>query len=119
MTTKESNMYARRVSLHLKPNSRAEFTKSLETDIIPMLRKQKGFLDEITFVTSAGREAFGVSLWDNKESADAYNRGSYADVTKILSKLVEGTTQVDTYEVSNSTFHKIGAAATTGAAVTA
>ena len=119
MTTKESKMYARRVSLHLKPNSKAEFTQSLETDIIPMLRKQKGFLDEITFVTPAGREAFGVSLWDNKESADAYNRGSYADVTKILAKLVEGTTQVDTYEVSNSTFHKIGAASTAGAAVTA
>ena len=105
-------MYARRVSLQLKPNSRAEFTQKLETDIIPMLRKQKGFLDEITFVTPAGKEAFGVSLWDNKESAEAYNRGSYADVTRILSKLVEGAAQVDSYDVSNSTFHKIGAAAT-------
>lgn len=105
-------MYARRVSLQLKPNSTAEFTQKLESEIIPMLRKQKGFRDEITFVTPAGKEAFGVSLWDNKESADAYNRGSYAEVSKILSKLVEGTPQVDTYEVSNSTFHKIGAAAT-------
>ena len=112
-------MYARRVSLHLKPNSKAEFTQKLETDIIPMLRKQKGFLDEITFVTPTGQDAFGVSLWDNKESAEAYNRGSYADVTRILAKLVEGTAQVDTYEVSNSTFHKIGAAATAGAAVAA
>lgn len=104
-------MYARRVSLHLKPNSRAEFTQRLETDIIPMLRKQKGFLDEITFVNASGKEAFGVSLWDNKESADAYNRGSYAEVTKALSKVVEGTPQVETYDVSNSTFHKIGAPA--------
>jgi heme-degrading monooxygenase HmoA len=105
-------MYARRVSLHLKPNSSAEFTQKLEAEIIPMLRKQKGFRDEITFVTPAGKEAFGVSLWDNKESADAYSRGSYAEVTKILAKLVDGTPQVDTYEVSNSTFHKIGAPAT-------
>lgn len=105
-------MYARRVSLHLKPNSTAEFTQKLEAEIIPMLRKQKGFQDEITFVTPAGKEAFGVSLWDNKESADAYNRGSYAEVTKILAKLVEGTPQVETYEVANCTFHKVGAAAT-------
>ena len=105
-------MYARRVSLHLKPNSAAEFTQKLETEIIPMLRKQKGFRDEITFVTPAGKEAFGVSLWDNKESAEAYGRDSYAEVTKILSKVVDGTPQVDTYEVANSTFHKIGAAAT-------
>src|SRR5213593_2767502 len=81
-------MYARRVSLQLKPNSAAEFTRQLEKQIIPMLRKQKGFQDEITFVAPAGKEAFGVSLWDNKESADAYNRGSYAEVTKILEKLV-------------------------------
>jgi hypothetical protein len=77
-----------------------------------MLRKQNGFRDEITFVAPAGTEAFGLSLWDNKENADAYNRGPYAEVTKILANLVEGTPRVDTYEVSNSTFHKIGAAAT-------
>ena len=103
-------MFARRVSLNLKPNSAAEFTQRLEKEVIPMLRKQKGFQDEITFVVTAGTEAFGVSLWDNKESADAYNRGSYAEVTKMLEKLVDGTPRVDTYEVSNSTFHKIGAA---------
>jgi hypothetical protein len=104
-------MYARRVSLSLKPNSAVEFTKRLEKEVIPMLRKQKGFRDEITFVAPAGIEAFGVSLWDNKESADAYNRGPYADVTKILEKLVDGTPRVDTYEVANSTFHKIAAVA--------
>src|SRR2546427_218488 len=47
-------MYARRVSLQLKPNSAAEFTQRLETEIIPMLRKQKGFQDEITFVAPDG-----------------------------------------------------------------
>ena len=105
-------MYARRVSLRLKPNSTAEFTRRLEKQVIPMLRKQNGFRDEITFVAPAGTEAFGLSLWDNKENADAYNRGPYAEVTKILANLVEGTPRVETYEVSNSTFHKIGAAAT-------
>jgi heme-degrading monooxygenase HmoA len=104
-------MYARRVSLNLKPDSAAEFTQKLEKEVIPMLRKQKGFKDEITFVVPTGTEAFGVSLWDNKENAEAYNRGPYAEVTKMLAKLVEGTPRVDTYEVSNSTFHKIHAAA--------
>jgi len=105
-------MYAHRVSVHLKPNSTAAFTQRLEQQVIPMLRKQKGFQDEITFVGPTGTEAFGVSLWDNKESADAYNRGPYAEVTTILANLVDGNSQVDTYEVANSTFHKIAAAAT-------
>ena len=100
-------MFARKVSMHLKPNSVVEFTQRLEKEIIPLLRKQKGFQDEITFVAPGGTEAFGISLWENKENAEAYNRGTYPEVTKILAKVVEGTSQLETYEVSNSTFHKI------------
>ncbi len=105
-------MFARNVSMHLKPNSVAEFTKALENEVIPLLRRQKGFQDEITFVASGGLEAVGISLWDQKENAEAYNRGTYREVQKALAKVVEGTPRIDTYEVSNSTFHKIAAKAT-------
>jgi heme-degrading monooxygenase HmoA len=103
-------MYARCVSVKLTPKGRAEFINKLEADVIPLLRKQKGFQDEITFIDPAGTEAFGVSLWDSKDSAETYNRGAFVEVTKILSKLVDGTPQVETYEVANSTMHKISAA---------
>jgi hypothetical protein len=103
-------MFARRVYMHLKPNSVPEFTQRLEKDILPLLRKQKGFQDEITFVGQGGREAFAMSLWDKAENAEMYNRGSYPEVTKILAGVVEGTPQVETYDVANSTFHKIAAA---------
>lgn len=105
-------MYARKVSMQLKPNSVAELTQRLEKEIIPLLRKQKGFQDEITFVVPGGTDAFGISLWENKENAEAYNGAPYTEVTKILSRLVEGTPKVETFEVANSTFHKIAAAVT-------
>jgi hypothetical protein len=97
--------------MHLKPNSVAEFTQRLEKDILPLLRKQKGFRDEITFVGQGGKEAFGISLWDTPENAEAYNRATYPEVTKFLAAVIEGAPQVETYEVANSTFHKIAAAA--------
>ena len=103
-------MFTRRVSMHLKPNSVAEFTRTLEKEIIPLLRKQKGFQDEITFVGSTGTDAFGISLWDTAENAEAYNRGTYSEVTKNLARMIEGTPKVETYEVANSTFHKIAVA---------
>lgn len=105
-------MFARKVSMHLKPNSVAEFTQRLDKEVIPLLRKQKGFQDEITFVVPGGTEAFGISLWENKENAEAYNRGSYSEVTKMLGRVVEGTPKVETYDVVNSTFHKIAVAVT-------
>jgi len=105
-------MYARSVSFHLKPGRSAEFTQTVEKDIIPVLRKQKGFQDEIAFVAPGGAHAVGISLWDLKENASAYARGAYPAVLKALEQLVEGTPQVEMYEVSNSTFHKIPARAT-------
>ena len=104
-------MFARRVYLHLKANGVAAFTEKLEKEIIPLLRKQKGFQDEISFIGHGGMEAFGISLWDKAENAEAYNRGAYPEVTKILASVVEGPAQVETFEVANSTFHKIAAAA--------
>jgi len=102
-------MFARTVRMQLKPNSVAEFTGLLETDVIPLLRKQQGFKDEIAFVPSDGKEAVGISLWEQKENAEAYGRGAYPEVLKALAKVVEGTPQVQTSEVCNSTFHKIAA----------
>src|SRR6266480_5364005 len=94
--SKERLMFARKVSLHLKSNSVAEFTQRLEKDILPLLRKQKGFQDEITFVAQGGREAFGISLWDKAENAEVYNRRTYPEVTKFLATVVEGALKVET-----------------------
>jgi heme-degrading monooxygenase HmoA len=105
----EFDMYARNVSISLKPNTAREFTQTFENDILPLLRKQNGFKDEITFLGEDGQDVVAISLWDRKESADAYSRETYPQVLKGLSKVVSGTPEVHAYEVSNSTFHKIAA----------
>ena len=63
-------MFARRVCMHLKPNSVAELMQRMDKEVLPMLRKLKGFQDEITFVNHGGNEAFAISLWDRAESAE-------------------------------------------------
>ena len=104
-------MFARHVSMKLKPNSASEFNRIIENEILPLLRKQKGFRDEITFVAPERSLAVGISLWDTKEDAGAYSRAGYPEVAKALSEVVDGTPAVETFEVANSTFHK-GAAKT-------
>ena len=102
-------MYARHVLLNLKPNSAKEFTQKLEQEILPLLRTQDGFKDEITFLSEGGTNAVAISLWDRKESADAYSRDTYPQVLKSLATMVEGTPKVSVYEVASSTFHTIAA----------
>ena len=102
-------MFAREVSMRLNAKSAPEFTQMFEKDVLPVLRKQNGFKDELAFVGSDGTEAVSISMWDRKESADAYGRDTYPTVLKSLSNVIEGTPTVETYEVSNSTFHQIPA----------
>ena len=103
-------MFARTVRMHLKPNSVAQFTQTMETDVIPLLRKQQGFKDEITFLPADGsNEAVAISFWEKRENADAYQRSAYPEVLKAVAKVADGAPQVQTSEVSNSTWHKIAA----------
>lgn len=102
-------MYARNVTLQLRASSGPEFTRMLENAVLPMLRKQNGFKDEITFLAQDGRQALAISLWDGKKSAETYDRETYPAVLKSLANVVEGTPRVESYEVANSTFHKIAA----------
>ena len=104
-------MYTRNVSMKLKANSAQEFTRTLENEVIPVLRKQKGFKDEITLVAPERNDALAISFWDKKEDAEAYNHEKYPEVLKALSKVVEGTPKVESFEVANSTFHQIAAKA--------
>ena len=102
-------MYARHVSFSLKPIKREELTQMFEKDILPLLQKQNGFTDEITFVSPDGRQVVAISLWESKENADRYSRETYPEVLKSLARVVEGTPEVRGYEVAVSTIHKIAA----------
>ena len=101
-------MFARNVSFRLKSGRSAEFTKVFDKDVLPLLRKQRGFQDEISLVAPGGEDAIGISLWDTKENAETYARDSYSGVLKTLQPLIQGEPLVQTYDVSSSTFHKIG-----------
>ena len=102
-------MYARHVSMNLKPNKGMSLPRRLENEILPLLRKQNGFEDEITLASREGKKAVAISLWDRKESADVYSRETYPQVLKSLAKVVDGTPEVQAYEIVNSSFHKTAA----------
>jgi hypothetical protein len=102
-------MFARNISFRLKSNMLSDYTRTFDKDILPLLRKQNGFRDEITFSGPGGVDVTAISLWDNKASAETYNTNTYPEVLKTMARFVDGTPKVQTGDVVNSTFHKIGA----------
>jgi len=100
-------MFARTISMQVKPNSHKQFTDMFENEIIPTLRKQTGFKDEMLLGVPGGPEVLAISFWESKENADSYNRTTYPGMLKSMSNLIEASPKVQTYEVECSTFHKI------------
>jgi hypothetical protein len=100
-------MFARNVSIHLKSNMLSDYTRTFEKDVLPLLRRQKGFKDEITFAGPGEVDVTAISLWENKTDAEAYNTNTSPEVLKTLARFIEGTPRVQTSDVVTSTFHKI------------
>ena len=103
-------MFARKVSVRLKADAAGPFIQKMEDEIIPLLRKQKGFLDELTLISQSGQEIYAYSFWETSEDAERYDRTAFKEVTGLLTGLIEGALRIHTYMVANSTFHKIAAA---------
>ena len=99
-------MFARNVTFPLKSNMLSEYNRTFDKDIIPLLRKQNGFKDEITCSDPGGVDVTAISLWENKTDAESYNTKSYPEVLKTMARFVEGMPRVQTSDVVNSTFHK-------------
>ena len=102
-------MFIRQVKAHYKPEKFELFSKRLEKEVIPMLQKQKGFRDELSFFDKDKNEAFSMSFWDSKEFADKYARDLYPAVHKKMEDTLKDTPQVRSFEVANSTAYNIHA----------
>jgi hypothetical protein len=109
---REAYMFAREVVLQLKPNVAKELPVTFEKEILPLLRRQKGFLDELLLVTPEKKEVEAISLWETKEYAEAYNRELYPQIEKIMARFIEGIPVVKKFEAEYSTFHKVAFATT-------
>jgi heme-degrading monooxygenase HmoA len=100
-------MFVRNISLYLKPHAMAEFLKLMDSEIIPLLRKQKGFQDAITLAVPGGREIVAISFWEQEENARAYTMTGYLEALKIVEQLLDGAPHVRTLDVVSSTIHRV------------
>jgi len=104
-------MFARHVTMQLKSNMANEFPVAFEKEILPLLRKQRGFLDELLLMTPEKREVVAISLWETKKHAENYHREVYPQVEKIVNRFAEGIPSVKQFEPQYCTFHQAAFAA--------
>lgn len=101
-------MFARVLELAAKSNKRAELNGILVNELVPLLKKQNGFVDAIGFISDVDPvTGIGLGLWKTKEEAERF----YAtkEYKAILDRITQLTDKfnVRTFSVVSSTIHKI------------
>ena len=99
-------MFARNLSFRLKPNTHSDYTHTMETQVLPLLKRQKDFKDEMTRSNVNGVDGVS-SLWETKSDADNYNTNICPQVMKSLEQVIDGTPRLHTFETVTSTCHKV------------
>ena len=101
-------MFTRVVELTSKPRKSRELSSLINDTIVPILRKQAGFVDEIVLVSDADSDrVLALSFWSKREDAERYQREQYDSVRETLHSALEAEPVVRTFEVHTSTTHSI------------
>lgn len=103
-------MFTRVVEITSKAGKARDLTRLVNEKVMPILKSQTGFLDEITLISDEDpNRILAISFWKAKEHAETYKRDQFDKVREIINNLTEGTPQVRTFEVENSTIQRIAA----------
>ena len=98
-----------------KQGKARELSGTINDKIVPILKKQPGFADEIVLVSDAdSNRVLALSFWKSREDAERYQREQYNSVRDtlqpmLLQPMLEGEPVVSTFGVHTSTGHKITA----------
>ncbi len=88
----------RNVQFQVKQGKLEEFTKTINNEVIPALKKHEGFNHEFAMVN--GERAVGISIWRDRACAEKYQDSGYRNVLQKLTPVIEGTPKVETYELA-------------------
>jgi len=103
-------MFTRIVEINAKSGKASELAKTIQEKVLPILKKQTGFVDETVLVSDTEPNGIiGLSFWNSKEDAERYHREGYPKVNEILSPLLENAAVIRTFNVHTSSTHKIAA----------
>jgi quinol monooxygenase YgiN len=104
------SMFTRVVEVTTKPGKARDLTTLINDKVLPILKKQAGFVDETVLVSDTDpNRGLAISFWNTKEDAERYNRDQYPAIREMIQPLLDADPVVRTFNVDSSTTHKIAA----------
>jgi quinol monooxygenase YgiN len=95
--------FARNVHFTVKNGKVEEFNRLMDTDILPLMKTEKGFRQDLTVLSH--NTGMSLSVWDDRASAETYNSKTYPEVLKKLGPVLDGTPRVETFDTIHTLVH--------------
>ena len=90
---------ARSVRFDIAKDRNEEFHKLFKTEVLPVLRKQDGFKDELLLVHD--QQVLAISVWSNADAARKYETATYPQVDKTLRPVMTGKPTIETFDFAS------------------
>ena len=101
-------MFTRVVELTSKSGKTKELSNTINEKVVPILKKQRGFVDETVLVSDTEpTRVLGLSFWNSKEDAERYHHEQYPKIHEMMKHLLETEPNIRTFDVHTSTTHRI------------
>lgn len=95
--TKNGNgQIARSVRFDIAPEKNEQFHTLFRNEVLPILKKQDGFRDELLLVQD--QHVLAISVWNDMDSARKYESATYPQVDKALRPVMSGKATVETFK---------------------
>ena len=97
-------MVTRILDFELKLEKKDEFVKIVKNEIVPILKKQPGFLEILPFIPEKMREEklLTITLWANKLDAERYEKEIYPRIVDILKPFLNTPIEVKWYNLETT-----------------
>jgi|SRR5689334_17072327 heme-degrading monooxygenase HmoA len=87
---------ARSVRFDIAANKNEEFHTLFQSQVLPKLKKQDGFKNELLLVDK--QHVLAISVWNNADAARKYETATYPEIDKALRPIMEGRATVETFQ---------------------
>ncbi len=97
-------MFARILNCEVKLERKEELVKVVKNEILPILKKQTGFLEILPFFPERMKEekVVAISLWATKADAERYEKEFYPEVLNLVKPYLTATVHVTHYNLETS-----------------
>jgi hypothetical protein len=107
-------MIARIVTCTVQLPRVSEFRKLLNDQVLPLVQSQPGFVDNIEALDTNTGQFSCTTLWNSRDDVEKYDNTVFPEVASKMSPLLQGSPNVQTLPVENSSTHRVRAATASG-----